>query len=133
MGVPRRTRGPQKTAPLEARARRVEGGVARSTAGNATRERLVTTAERLFAEQGVSVSNRQIGEAAGQSNNSVVGYHFGTKADLVLAVVRRHAPAIEQRRAAMLEGLGRADELGEWLTCVVKPITDHLESLGSPS
>jgi AcrR family transcriptional regulator len=133
MGAPRRTRGSEKTARAEGRTRRVEVTAAANAPGNATRERIITTAERLFAEQGVSVSNRQIGEAAGQANNSVVGYHFGTKADLVLAVVRRHAPDIEQRRAAMLEGLARPRDLGGWLECVVKPITDHLDSLGTPS
>ena len=60
-------------------------------AGNETRERLITTAERLFAEQGVTVSNRQVGEAARQANTAVVAYHFGTKADLVRAIVRRGA------------------------------------------
>ncbi len=98
-----------------------------------TRELIVTTAERLFAEQGIGVSNRQIGEAAGQANNSVVGYHFGTKAELVLAILRRHAPAIEQGRLAMLDGLARPKALREWLACVVCPITDHLESLGKRS
>ena len=53
-----------------------------------TRELILTTAERLFAEHGVAVSNRQISEAAGQANNFAVGYHFGTKTDLVLAIVR---------------------------------------------
>jgi AcrR family transcriptional regulator len=106
---------------------------ARPAAGADTRERLVVAAERLFAERGTSVSSRHVGEAAGQANNSVVGYHFGTKADLVLAVVQRHAPAIEQRRLARLEGLGRGADLGDWLGCVVRPITEHLDSLGMPS
>jgi hypothetical protein len=33
----------------------------------------------------------------------------------------------------MLEKLGASSELRDWLTCVVKPITDHLDSLGVPS
>ena len=68
-----------------------------------TRELILVTAERLFAEQGVeTVSNRQVSEAAGQSNNFAVGYHFGTKDDLVLAIVRRHSEPVERRRADML-------------------------------
>lgn len=114
--------------PVVTRARRVD---VRPSPG--TRELLITTAERLFAEQGISASNRQIGEAAGQANNSVVGYHFGTKTDLVVAIIRRHAPDIELRRAAILDAFEPSRDLGDWLTCVVKPITDHLDSLGSPT
>ncbi|MFV8750969.1 TetR/AcrR family transcriptional regulator [Nannocystaceae bacterium ST9] len=102
-----------------------------ATAG--TRERLIAAAERLFAEQGMSVSNRQIGEAAGQANNSVISYHFGTKADLVLAIVRSHAPDIEVRRLKLLAGLAAPVDLGAWLRIVVEPITAHLDALGTPS
>ncbi len=107
-----------------------------------TRERLIATAERLFAEHGMSVSNRQVGEAAGQSNNSVVGYHFGAKADLVLAIVRSHAPDIERRRTELLAALrpssarpGREapSDLAAWLEVVVRPLTDHLDALGNPT
>lgn len=99
-----------------------------------TRELILTTAERLFAEHGVAaVSNRQISEVAGQANNFAVGYHFGTKTDLVLAIVRRHTPAIEQRRAGMLSALQDPCELRDWLACLVLPSTSHLAALGNPS
>lgn len=102
--------------------------------GNETREFIIATAERLFAEQGVAaVSNRQVSEAAGQANNFAVGYHFGTKTDLVLAIVRRHAPAIEQRRADMLVAIKDSSDLRDWLDCLVRPMIEHLASLGSPS
>jgi AcrR family transcriptional regulator len=102
-----------------------------ATAG--TRERLIAAAERLFAEHGMSVSNRQIGEAAGQGNNSVVSYHFGTKADLALAIVRSHAPDIEKRRLERLARLAVPVDLGAWLRIVVEPITEHLDALGPPT
>jgi AcrR family transcriptional regulator len=106
----------------------------RQAHGNETREFIVATAERLFAEQGVAaVSNRQVSEAAGQANNFAVGYHFGTKADLVLAIVRRHAPSIEQRRAEMLASIKGSSDLRDWIGCLVRPLTEHLASLGSPS
>lgn len=98
-----------------------------------TRERLILAAERLIAEQGMSVSNRQIGEAAGQANNSVVGYHFGTKTELVLAIVRHHAIDIERRRSEQLAALPAGPDLAAWLGVVVRPITDHIASLGTPS
>ena len=106
----------------------------RQTHGNETREVILAAAERLFAEQGVAaVSNRQVSEAAGQANNFAVGYHFGTKADLVLAIVRRHAPSIEQRREEMLAAIKDSSDLRDWLGCLVRPITEHIASLGSPS
>ncbi|WNV86019.1 TetR family transcriptional regulator [Umezawaea sp. Da 62-37] len=99
-----------------------------------TQELILTAAERLFAEQGVSaVSNRQVGEAAGQGNNFAVGYHFGSKADLVRAIVRRHAEPVELLRARMLAGIGDSGEVRDWVGCLVRPFTEHLAQLGSPT
>ncbi len=100
----------------------------------ATRLRILTVAERLFAEQGVSsVSNRQVGEAAGQGNNTAVGYHFGTKNDLVRAIVQRHTAAMDTVRDDLLRRFDGSDRFRDWVTCVVRPYTDHLAALGSPS
>ncbi|EYF00256.1 Transcriptional regulator, TetR family [Chondromyces apiculatus DSM 436] len=106
----------------------------RQAHANETRDFIVATAERLFAEHGVAaVSNRQVSEAAGQANNFAVGYHFGTKTDLVLAIIRRQAPFIEQRRTDMLTAIQHSTDLRDWIACLVLPMTDHLASLGSPS
>lgn len=109
-------------------------GASKSDRGSETRELILVTAERLFAEHGVEVvSNRQVSEAAGQSNNFAVGYHFGTKDDLVLAIVRRHAEPIERRRAERLEEIHGSPDLRDWMSCLVRPTTEYLASLGSPS
>ncbi|MFI7226113.1 TetR/AcrR family transcriptional regulator [Nonomuraea angiospora] len=110
------------------------GRAARPERGSATRELILATAERLFAEYGVhAVSNRQISEAAGQGNSAAVGYHFGTKADLVRAIARRHADEMEQLRAWMVaEAAGSAD-VRDWVACLVRPFTRHLEAQGSPT
>lgn len=106
----------------------------RQTHGNETREVILTAAERLFAEHGVAaVSNRQVSEAAGQANNFAVGYHFGTKADLILAILRRHAPSIERRREEMLASIKGSSDLRDWVSCLVRPSTEHLAALGSPT
>jgi AcrR family transcriptional regulator len=106
----------------------------KSDRSSETRDLILVTAERLFAEQGVeAVSNRQVSEAAGQSNNSAVGYHFGTKEDLVVAIVRRHSESMERRRTDMLAAVAGSPDLGEWVSCHVRPMTEHLASLGSPS
>ncbi|MDY6811005.1 MAG: TetR family transcriptional regulator [Actinomycetota bacterium] len=99
-----------------------------------TRGVLLRTAERLFAEQGISsVSNRQISEAAGQGNNFAVGYHFGGKVELVRAVLAHHNAAIEPIRHAMLADLTSEVNLRDWIRCLVRPQTDYLDSLGAPT
>ncbi|MFG1627438.1 TetR/AcrR family transcriptional regulator [Kribbella sp. NPDC049227] len=101
---------------------------------NATRELILTTAERLFAERGVhEVSNRQISEAAGQGNNTAVGYHFGTKLDLIRAIMQRHSEPIEERRRELLAGIDGSPDVRDWVTCLVRSTTDYLGSLDSPT
>ncbi|HTJ72030.1 MAG TPA: TetR family transcriptional regulator [Actinospica sp.] len=98
------------------------------------RELILDTAERLFAEHGVfAVSNRQIAEAAEQGNTAVVGYHFGTKTDLVRALVRRFNTVVERERAELIAQIGDSKDVRDWVSCQVYPITDRLAALGSPS
>ncbi|GGU27866.1 TetR/AcrR family transcriptional regulator [Lentzea flava] len=113
---------------------KVDDNPSRAERAHATRELILTAAERLFAEHGVlAVSNRQVSEAAGQGNNTAVGYHFGTKADLVRAIARKHLAQIEERRQQMLAEIGDSTELRDWLSCLVRPVTDHLTEVGSPT
>jgi AcrR family transcriptional regulator len=101
---------------------------------NETRELILAAAERLFAEHGVlAVSNRQVSEAAGQGNNTAVGYHFGTKTDLVRAIIRKHAEPIELIRQRMLAEVGDSSDARDWVACLVRPATAHLAALGSPT
>jgi AcrR family transcriptional regulator len=107
---------------------------ARAEQVGATRELILTAAERLFAERGVNaVSNRQVSEAAGQGNNTAVGYHFGTKADLVRAIVRKHAAQTEEIRVRLLAGIGASADVREWVDCLVRPMIEHLGTLGGPT
>lgn len=100
----------------------------------ATRERILDAAERLYAEHGVhAVSNRTVAEAAGQGNNTVVGYHFGTRADLVRALIRRHAAAMDARRDAMVAGLGPDPQVRDWVDALVRPVAEHLAEAGAPT
>ena len=107
---------------------------ARADRAGATRDVILATAERLFAEHGVfTVSNRQISEAAGQGNNAAVGYHFGTKTDLVRAIARRHTDQIEQLRVRMLAELGSEPDVRDWLSVLIRPQTEHLAEIGPPT
>jgi AcrR family transcriptional regulator len=108
--------------------------VTTSTRAENTRELILTAAERLFAEQGLfTVSNRQVSEAAGQGNNAAVGYHFGTKTDLIQAIVQRHAAPMERLRRDLLDEARDSDDLRDWVTVLVRPLTVHLATLGSPT
>jgi AcrR family transcriptional regulator len=67
-----------------------------------TRERLLDTAERLIGEQGyASTSLRQIINEAGV-NLAAVHYHFGSKEELLDAVVMRKAGPVNEARLAAL-------------------------------
>jgi AcrR family transcriptional regulator len=106
----------------------------RAERSQATRDQILAAAERLFAEHGVlAVSNRQVSEAAGQGNNTAVGYHFGTKADLVRAIARRHSAPIDEIRRRMVAEIGDSTNVRDWITCLVCPVTDHLDATGSPT
>jgi AcrR family transcriptional regulator len=110
------------------------GGTARAERVQATREAILAAAERLFAEHGVfAVSNRQISEAAGQGNNAAVNYHFGTKTDLVRAIVRRHSEDIERIRVRMVAEAAGSTDLRDWVACLVRPNAEHLATLDGAS
>jgi AcrR family transcriptional regulator len=94
----------------------------------------MSTAERLYAERGVyAVSNRQISEAAGQGNTAVVGYHFGTRADLVRAIAHKHTEQIGRVGARLLAEIGDSSDLRDWVSCLVRPLPEYLAELGSPT
>jgi AcrR family transcriptional regulator len=100
----------------------------------ATREALLSAAERLFAERGMyAVSNRQISDAAGQGNNAAACYHFGTRTDLLRAIEDKHREPIEALRAELLVAVADSTDLRDWVGTLVRPLTEHLARLGNPS
>jgi AcrR family transcriptional regulator len=112
----------------------VESRGVRSVRADDTRHAILTAAEELFAEHGIAaVTHRQIVAAARQGNNAAVAYHFGTKAGLARAIEDKHGPHIEALRARMIACIGDAPGLRDWVACLVRPLTDHLESIGPHS
>lgn len=74
-----------------------------TTESKDTRERLLDAAEVLFGEQGVSaVSVREI-TAAADANIAAVNYHFGSKDELLLAVLNRRIGPLNAKRLALLD------------------------------
>ena len=73
-----------------------------------TRERILATAERLFAAYGYDgVSVRQIGTEA-EAQIALINYHFGTKEMLYRAVFQhRITPVNERRREALAQAMAR--------------------------
>jgi AcrR family transcriptional regulator len=99
-----------------------------------TRELLLRTAERLFAERGLAqVSNRQIVEAAGQANNSALTYHVGTRTDLIHAITRSHAESIARRTLELVRRTRGSTHPRDHVASLVLPYTQHIASLGTPS
>ena len=96
--------------------------------GVATREALVETAERLFAEQGIeTVSLRDVSKAAGQRNHNAAQYHFGDRAGLVAAVYDHRMRLVNERRHAMLAAAaaeGFEDDVPTLVAAVLVPLTD---------
>jgi AcrR family transcriptional regulator len=100
------------------------------------RNKLIRTAERLYAEQGLaSVSVRKIAIAAGQRNKSAVQYHFTSRDELIKAILARHTAAIEKHRIVMVEALdaSRVPSFEERMACLIMPTVEHHIELGTPS
>lgn len=100
------------------------------------RDKLMHTAERLYAEHGfANVSIRMIREAAGQRNKSAVQYHFSTRDELIQSILTRHAAAIDEHRIPMVAALEASGEVSprDWITCVIAPSIEHHIELGTPS
>jgi AcrR family transcriptional regulator len=95
---------------------------------NATRERILDAAARLFAERGFDgASLRAITDAAGV-NLAAVHYHLGSKEELLAAVLARHAEPINRERLARLTALeagGAAPRVEEILAAFLAPALDR--------
>ncbi|MFM1722987.1 MULTISPECIES: TetR/AcrR family transcriptional regulator [Rhodococcus] len=96
--------------------------------GNATRTRIVRTAERLFAADGVdAVSVRAVNAAAGLGPSSV-NYHFGTKDDLLAAVLLDMGAAVRDRIGANVDALAEDPEPAG-VEALVRAVTDPYRDL----
>ncbi|MCF8608630.1 TetR/AcrR family transcriptional regulator [Gordonia sp. HY285] len=106
----------------------------RSAKADETRLRLLSAAEKLFAERGLdAVSNRQISEAAGQANNYAVGYHFGTRTELLNALLELHVEILDPIRLRTLDTIGTEPDLRDWLRCLIEPQLKYIGTRTGPS
>ena len=101
-----------------------------------TRDALLDAAEELFAERGFDgTSLRAVTRSAG-ANLAAVHYHFGSKEDLVHAVLRRRLEPLSEHRLARLarcEEAAPADGAPD-LECVVRafvaPLVEQSRQVG---
>lgn len=111
---------------LSAAARR------RNASGEMTRVMLMEVAERLFAARGIeAVTLREIQEAAGQSNTSVIRYHFGSRDGLIRALIAHRQSRLSPLRQEMLaqmreEGKEADPRAVVWLA--VRPMADSIKA-----
>lgn len=98
------------------------------------RTALLDAAEELFARHGIdAVSNRRIAEHAGSANHSAVGYHFGTRDDLIRALLLRHTEAMGTIRRQLVDQLGPRATTRDIIGCRLLPLVRVLDSLPQPS
>lgn len=100
-----------------------------------TKERILDAAETLFAEHGFAATSMRAITAEASVNLAAAHYHFGSKEDLLDAVLRRRLEPLNRMR---LEALGQAfEEAGEdgptleaVLRCFFEPPFHFLGEMG---
>lgn len=100
-----------------------------------TRDKILDTAERLFAVRGAeAVSLREINTAAGVSQG-VLHYHFGGREGVIEAVLERRLPAITAERRAMIEQIKAQPQpptLRQLMAVIVLPLARVALEGGKP-
>lgn len=91
-----------------------------------TRDRLLDTAERLFAEHGYQGTTMRVVTTEAAANIAAVNYHFGSKQALLEEVVHRAlGPVVEERRRR-LDGLGPEPSVDEIVDAIIGPLIERM-------
>jgi AcrR family transcriptional regulator len=93
-----------------------------------TREKLLRAAEHLFARQGLDVPIREIHALAGQKNASAIQYHFGSKDELVAAIIERHAPTPDDMVAVRVDLGRRLEDPRSFVEAIVRRLCAYLRT-----
>ena len=88
-----------------------------------TKDRLLDTAERLFAQNGVEATSLRTITAEAGVNLAAVNYHFQSKEALLHAVIARRLNPVNERRLAMLDACEAATGGGQ---LPLEPVLDAL-------
>ncbi|CDO31272.1 TetR/AcrR family transcriptional regulator [Mycolicibacterium porcinum] len=102
----------------------------RNASGESTRVMLMEVAERLFATRGIeAVTLREIQAAAGQSNTSVIRYHFGSREGLIRGLIAHRQHNLETDRQQMLEAMraeGKEADPRAVIWLLVRPLANSI-------
>jgi AcrR family transcriptional regulator len=91
-----------------------------------TRDRLLDTAERLFAEYGYQATTMRTVTTEAAANIAAVNYHFGSKQALLEAVVHRAlGPVVEERRRR-LDALDEDPTVEAIVDAIIGPLIERL-------
>jgi len=93
-----------------------------------TRQRLLDTAEQLFAERGFQATTMRAVTAAAGANIAAVNYYFGSKQALLEAVMHRALEPIVEERTRRLDALERRGEptVEEIVDAIIGPLIERL-------
>ena len=92
-----------------------------------TRDRLLDAAAHEFADHGVwNASLIEVTRRAGQGNRAALRYHFGTREDVLCAVLEQHVEFLAQREGELLAKARRtpADDVGAVVEAIVRPAAE---------
>lgn len=92
-----------------------------------TKTRIIAAAERLFAEKGFTQTSMREITTLAQVNLASVNYHFGSKKNLIQAVLQRYFDLFMPRLDAALEAIG--DNNGQTTENVLEVCVQPLQSL----
>lgn len=109
----------------------------RESSATSVKVTIIQVAERLFGRRGLEgVSLRTIAQQAGCRNNTVVQYHFGDKSGLVRAIFEHRLPALDVRRAQLLEQARTRHQLDNpeaLMAIILRPIAELVDDQGKHS
>ncbi|BBZ70714.1 TetR family transcriptional regulator [Mycobacterium paraseoulense] len=104
----------------------------RNASGESTRVMLMEVAERLFATRGIeAVTLREIQEAAGQANTSVIRYHFGSRDGLIRALITHRQSrlgALRQKMLAQMRAERKEADPRAVVWLIVRPMADSIQA-----
>ncbi|QSX42422.1 TetR/AcrR family transcriptional regulator [Shewanella cyperi] len=92
-----------------------------------TKTRILDAAEKLFAERGFSETSLRLITSKAEVNLASVNYHFGSKKELIRAVLARYLDVFMPAASLALEKLQHSDgtaSLNEIFSALVGPLLD---------
>lgn len=90
-----------------------------------TREKLMDAARRLYAERGVfNVSLAEVVREAGQRNTSAIHYHFGSREQLLTAIMEPQVHSLGARRDELLDKARAASGPEAVVEAIVRPLVE---------